>query len=472
MQKYTSTIVFVPINLPKLEQLVEGTFLNPDRIRAFLHFIITGMMKAGLTVENDSKHIKRNGYVPLHSRTILKAFLTNSYNDYLIWLISKRIISIRRSDSGGRSYIRGQFPQQYKINEKYLSNTFGHRIYRKELVEDHKVNKAFCKYYQKEKSEIMSEESTAIYEKLIEIIKNVKFNVEVAEEFCLKAKENEIMKYTKGGHPRPFNEYILLLEAWNQGLINWYSVDKFSGRLHTFYTNLWTPLREFCYFEDEPNEPLISLDISNCQAYLFSIVNAEIINDLLPEFAAIIPILESITDEPDFKHYAASCAKGQIYEVFSSARGIDRKSAKGEFMEIMFSRVKSYTRKGKEIKKIFSGLFPSVFKAFNAIKTLSEKELPFIKELYVNKKGEFEGKKAYHRSFACLNQRLEKNIFINIIAKRMIKDGIMPITIHDSVIIKSKFMLQAIEIINQSFIELGVQPPSIKCSLLNKSFMP
>jgi hypothetical protein len=54
----------------------------------------------------------------------------------------------------------------------------------------------------------------------------------------------------------------------------------------------------------------------------------------------------------------------------------------------------------------------------------------------------------------------------------MIKDGIMPITIHDSVIIKSKFKLNAIEIINQSFIELGVQPPSIKCSILNKSFMP
>jgi hypothetical protein len=56
-------------------------------------------------------------------------------------------------------------------------------------------------------------------------------------------------------------------------------------------------------------------------------------------------------------------------------------------------------------------------------------------------------------------QRLESYLFIDCLAKELVNNGIIPFTIHDSVIVKTKHQAKTIEIMNKVFKDqIGVVP--------------
>ena len=64
---------------------------------------------------------------------------------------------------------------------------------------------------------------------------------------------------------------------------------------------------------------------------------------------------------------------------------------------------------------------------------------------------------------------VESYLFIDCIAKELVNNGIVPFTIHDSVIVKAEHQLKTIDIMNEVFMkQIGVTP-SFKVENLNPS---
>jgi tRNA(Glu) U13 pseudouridine synthase TruD len=64
-----------------------------------------------------------------------------------------------------------------------------------------------------------------------------------------------------------------------------------------------------------------------------------------------------------------------------------------------------------------------------------------------------------HKTLPIYLQSLESYLFIDCIAKELVTNDIIPLTIHDSVIVKTKDQAKTIEIINKVFMEqIGVIP--------------
>ena len=117
-----------------------------------------------------------------------------------------------------------------------------------------------------------------------------------------------------------------------------------------------------------------------------------------------------------------------------------RKEAKKIMFKVLFSRNKFYIGYKKMIpyesdKMIFANVYPFVSEVVKVLKTKDHRTLPIFL------------------------QRLESYLFIDCIAKELVNNGIIPLTIHDSVIVKIEHQEKAIEIMNKVFIEqLGVKP--------------
>ena len=84
---------------------------------------------------------------------------------------------------------------------------------------------------------------------------------------------------------------------------------------------------------------------------------------------------------------------------------------------------------------VFATVYPFIYRIVKTLKLKDYKALP----IYL--------------------QKLESYLFIDCIAKRLIEAGIVPLTIHDSVIVKSEDQAKTLAIMKEVFIEqIGVTP--------------
>lgn len=100
----------------------------------------------------------------------------------------------------------------------------------------------------------------------------------------------------------------------------------------------------------------------------------------------------------------------------------------------------------KKEKEKFASIYPLEYKI---IKILKEKN---------------------HSDLAVFMQKLESYIFIDCIAKELVNNGIIPLTIHDSVIIERKHYKPALSIIEQIFREKIGDVPSFHIDKLNTNY--
>ena len=192
---------------------------------------------------------------------------------------------------------------------------------------------------------------------------------------------------------------------------------------------------------------------------------AKIIKQILPEFTVVLDKLAKLHLLTALQ-FDELCTNGEIYEFWLDNRHdlADRDEAKNEFIKRILFDSENYNKKKYEFAKLrFKSLFPDVAEAISIMKNIDEKELPLMKELFLDKTGKFGGKKYYHKTISCMCQRLESRILTGLIVPALIKNELGPfLTIHDSVIIPESKSEQAKNIFEDSFFRLGVKPPNIK----------
>ncbi|MES2827837.1 MAG: hypothetical protein V4687_06775 [Bacteroidota bacterium] len=193
------------------------------------------------------------------------------------------------------------------------------------------------------------------------------------------------------------------------------------------YNNLTNLKREFRQFIEFNGKPLIMTDVNSSQ--------------VLISVAAIkkqysISSGKGLLGLPDdIKHYQSLAESGLFYEFLMEKAGHngDRTKFKKQFFtDVFFSKVANWST---PIKDAFINAFPTVYKIINELKAKDYKQ------------------------FAISMQKLEANIMIDTVAKKMVKAGKLVLTLHDAIVCTSEDDLQfAEQLISDAMVKYDISP--------------
>ncbi|MFW6273034.1 MAG: hypothetical protein ACOC2U_04580, partial [bacterium] len=276
--------------------------------------------------------------------------------------------------------------------------------------------------------------------------------------------------------------YFNQIEALADKRLRYFTRNKTNNRLYTNVTNLKKELREFIVGD------YTHIDLKNSQPFFLSQLlfhlneiaakidlrdikgknrkerdtkNNTILCCSLLKFNPIktfgIKAIKSISlihqkqkksNMVNLKEFADCVNNGRMYEYIGES--FDGKFTRDEIKEMMFavlfSRNIEYDNKNvifipyENEKKVFAEVFPIVARI---VKILKDGNYRFNK----------------YKILPVSLQKIESYIFIDCIAKDLVNAGIVPLTIHDSVIVETKHTQQALKIIHSVFLEhFGVIP--------------
>jgi len=224
-------------------------------------------------------------------------------------------------------------------------------------------------------------------------------------------------------------------------------------RLDTNLTGMLAGLRQFI------KGNYCHIDLSNSQPFLLAMLlkaitedNSAVLSVSKMDFrkafgSRVILDVSTMLDLEELKRFSARAAQGTLYNLYINSQ-VDRKESKDNFFKVLYSRNLTYTKDGKAVavfgkeKKIFAYKYPSIAKALMLLKRKD------------------------HRNLSIYMQRLESFIFIDNIAKELVEEGIIPLTVHDSVIIKNEDSGKAQQIIKTAFIRYFGEEPNLKVDFL------
>jgi hypothetical protein len=262
-------------------------------------------------------------------------------------------------------------------------------------------------------------------------------------DFDYELANDWILNNANGGK---LYKYTLSLNALKDGRTRYFNRNKTNNRLDTNLTTLKSDLRQFIKGD------YVSIDLVNSQPFLLGMLLDSIINnkDTLCLLLSNIEVTKAfshstikkilitrqnkeIQELATFNNYLTSTKEGLLYDNFISVfdNELSRKEVKQMFFKVLFSAVDSY----KKEKAKFKSVYPIISSLVELLKEKKYKTLP----IYL--------------------QKLESYLFIDCISKNLVEFGIIPLTIHDSVIVKKEQLQQTILIMEKVFNkELGVIP--------------
>ena len=231
--------------------------------------------------------------------------------------------------------------------------------------------------------------------------------------------------------------------------------NKTNRRLDTNLTNFKSDLRQFIKGD------YVSIDLKNSQPFLLGVLINNIINnrDTLCSYLHTSYLFKTFgikrikqvlkihqkqekAEMVNLRLFYDSVLNGTLYDDFIKCYDdeISRDDAKKIMFKVLFSRNEFY----KGYKKITP---------YENDKKRFLKVYPFVADVIK------ELKRKDHKTLPIYLQRLESYLFIDCIAKELVNNGIIPFTIHDSVIVKREYYNKTIEIMNGVFTkQLGVIP--------------
>jgi hypothetical protein len=449
--------VNVPSNLNDINAMCEGTGLQPDRIRLFFNLYFLKRMQGSRIKEIANSSTFKEGYVSLSSRTLI-TLLTNRYGSYIEFLERSGVIILFRDwDTNRPKYSKNGAPIRYRIAERFMNNGIDISPCKHEQITERRSIKA----YNNLKNRVtvaaeLNEYRTPVGERMEEMVARVYFDLEGSQSLLSELS----VKETNPDKIKHYKDQFMVMQAFNEGKVHC-SRDYFGERFTTAITTLPKILRPFIRFHDDPEEPRVILDITNSQPFFSSIaVSANLVWKVLPEFHPCMSFLTALNKTDDFMLYQDLCKTGRLYEYYAGIRGVDRDTAKGEIFYIMFSgNHKGFENRPPQVA--FKRKFPSVFEKFRILKSLTDEQLPFMRQFYKKNK-------TSNLNLSSMMQRMESRILIGRVMPRLFDFGIKNIlTVHDSFIVKESDEDITRTIIKEVFKELGVSAPDIKTEMLN-----
>jgi len=212
-------------------------------------------------------------------------------------------------------------------------------------------------------------------------------------------------------NPMFYKDYYTVPMNPDQPIIRWNKVNK--SQQHT--------TEEVTQAAKAPRIQLLtpSITLSNIDPKIAS--NILGINSSTRNSTALITLAESnkLTQSEDVLLYRKLVESGTLYEYLEEcmiAEGLpkpkDRRELKGIMFQVLFTDNSFFKQPEAEPKRLFARAFPTVHELFRLVKGSAKRDLPV------------------------LLQRIESNLFIETIAKRISKERpLLPIfTIHDSIV--------------------------------------
>jgi len=203
-----------------------------------------------------------------------------------------------------------------------------------------------------------------------------------------------------------------------------YTIDKTSGRFHSNVTNCPKGFRPHLLVK---GEPLVNIDVKNCQPYLSTIILTHPLKASTftenPAFAILLQSLK-VSHKQDVKNYISLVINGNFYEYLMTAfeaEGLllDRSETKRQVLRILFARNRSpKNESNRKAREVFKMRFPTVHRIFSKVRG-SEKGDRFNS----------------FKRFAILLQRMESYLMLDVVMKRIHRElpNVVAITIHDSI---------------------------------------
>ena len=459
---------YLKVHIPKwiapVEAIVTPYKLSASKMRVVLHNFYLCMVTAMLKRDYDKSPWLRLGYFPVHW-TILKQVASNDYPAYVKVLEDIGVIERRRNSMGGRSYLPGIHAQLFRFIHRE-----GDIKFRVEKVFDYRGIKAIFRTRDKfaigEYDDTKSLEMNQTHLKLREFVLKCFIDTDIAADIMNRLGPD--------GDDDPYQGLDLdYFESINENNIGWFSVDSFGERCHSHFTSMKSKYRPALRFRGYEDQALVHIDIKNSQPYFSAALAANdlLIDELLPEFKALKPLISEVIARPDNKSYFDLCISGLLYEYIGDLTGKDRSQVKQQFFRaVLFSKSRVYGN-DRAMLDAFKKSFPSVNQFFSAIKKLTESDLPALKDIIMEKRAKYANTKNSHKILSCAMQRLESRLVTQHIAGRMIDAGVAPfLTIHDSFLVLPQHQQVVVKCIEDTCRSFGIEPPRLSIQQLDNPY--
>lgn len=362
----------------------------------------------------------------------LKSVTSSNIRSYITFLKKGEFIITNGSFEAGVKSL------EYKINSKYDDSD----VSEFELIKSSRLYINITKKLKNKK---------AHYNRLNPFLKKMCDEIMTLELDYLRAKE--WINNNSCGNKKI--SYLISLNQLEDVRSRYFKRNKTNLRLDTNITNLKKELRSFI------KGNYVNIDLKNSQPFLLAILIDNIINGRetlchqlskevfikhfgVKAFKNILLIHQNQKNQKkvNFKKYYSSVANGNLYEsiINASDNNIERDEAKKMMYKILFSKNIEYRNRYKFIpfkkeKNMFKSIYPFVYEVTEILK---EKN---------------------HKLLSIFLQKFESYLFIDSIAKELVENGITPITIHDSVMVKVGDQDRTIEIMKSVFLkEIGIIP--------------
>lgn len=379
--------------------------------------------------------VTENGYVIINA-SYLQGFFKD-YVDYLDYLIGTGVLV---SDN---HYVPGVKSKGYKFGSEYDSIDLQKYSYSRfegkiEQIEEFVYNEDVNGF---EHNYLLDCDYLAYWYSQ----KGLKIDWQKAEQYGKQVLKNKMdsgesewdINKSTGKKKHPITQYYAILHNIEAIKTHDYKakIDTNVHRLHSVLTNMQKDYRNFISYE---GQSLVSIDIVNSQPYLINtLYNPEFwkedsslylsLKDLPNNIKSLINSSLSIMigntlseiDTASLGDYRNKTSQGQIYEHIrdlSNARfnlSLDRGHIKTMFYIVLFSKNGFYNQPEARLKRLFSELYPNVYKLVETVKSQD------------------------HATLACLLQAIESEIILHRCCKRIWEEanGQIPIfTIHDSIV--------------------------------------
>jgi hypothetical protein len=450
--------VRIPSWLPEIETIVVGTKLGSDRMRVMIHQFFLAWVKSERIRKNDpsSGEYKLPGYFPVNAE-LLKEIGSKHYARYVMVLEEQGIIKRYRNTNGNGCYEVGKHSTLFTwIKPEGLQGQIPFRL---EQVHNSLVIKSVLRTrdrHIKDRLRIPASippEHTAVFEQLRQYTNEVVFLPE--SEHQVSSDVDELFEH----------EVI-------HGNITWHTVCSFGNRYHNQLTTLSKKSRKRLRFAGHENTGLMVLDFSNSQPYFSSIIGCgKLVEELLPEFLPVLPILNRVERKTDYHLYRSLCAEGRLYEFFMEEHRMERDEVKKKLFQAVLFAEKKVSGFDKLFERSFETSFPSVLKMVKEIRRMDQYSLPRLKDIIRPPGVKFKSAHSNHshKLIPAMMQRAESRIVYRFIVPALFAAGLYPLlTVHDSFILPQSRKGEEVarKIISAAFERFDVPPPHVKCEFL------